>query len=71
MTYTAPEGFHDDAVCALALAVAHYAAKIVRHVELKLQGALIERPSLDELTHKAEQDVLAAIAADGVYWPGR
>jgi len=77
VSYSAPEGFHDDAVCALALAVAHYQAKVVHRFTLRLMNTEdvpetdAERKALADAEHaKAAQDVLDRIRQQGMYWPG-
>ncbi len=68
--YAAPSGLHDDAVCALALAVAHWHAR--SRFTLHLWGGETDQATLDNAAMQvaAAQVVDAAILTDGVYWPG-
>jgi hypothetical protein len=70
VSYSAPDGFHDDAVCALALAVAHYNAKVRHRFTLRLMNVEDEPLTEDEAMLKASEDVLDRIRQQGVYWPG-
>lgn len=65
--YTAPEGLHDDAVCALALAVAQH-AQVTRRAGFALVGDDAAVPEATRLV-AAEWAVAEAIARDGIYWP--
>lgn len=67
VTYSCPSGQHDDAVCALALAVAQY-AQVTRRSGMRLVGAA----DVDPVTQlvASEQLVRDAVLTGGVYWPG-
>ncbi len=75
VTYSAPEGQHDDCVCALALAVQLWS----RHVSFSLYDAAPETDAemrareereQAELTAEAARIVNQSIQTDGYFWPG-
>ena len=67
VTYSAPQGQHDDAVCALALAVAQH-QQVVTRGGMRLVGETDVDPLV--AVAAAEQVVRDAIGSGGVYWPG-
>ncbi len=64
--YSAPEGMHDDCVCALALAVTHFNS-IASH-ELTFLFAAPKTP--EQKYQEAQEAVTEAIKTQGIYWPG-
>lgn len=73
--YSAPQGLHDDCVCALALAVQLWS----RHVAFSLYDSepetdadIRERDEVSQrlLTAEAARAVAEQIATDGYFWPG-
>ena len=70
--YTAPEGMHDDCVCALALAVQQWRRReVFRFYDPsdREETAQDREEALAAQTAMAAQDVLDAIRTEGVFWP--
>jgi hypothetical protein len=65
--YSAPEGMHDDCVCALALAVTHLQSEASR----ELSFVIGNKPKTEEeKTQAGKEAVMDAIRTQGYFWPG-
>ena len=73
--YAAPEGLHDDCVCALALAVEQWrtlrpALTFWGGMGPDMEADVADPAMAAQAQARAEADVMHAIVTDGVYWPG-